>query len=84
MSIKDVINVMLQSLTALVFEWFSGGSQGDFFLQNSKRNQRAMAAMHTGVVQNKSIACQADWFLLDGNKEQILCPVFLLQSNLLL
>jgi hypothetical protein len=42
------------------------------------------AAMHTGVVQNKSIACQADQFLLDGKKEKISCPVFLLQSNLLL
>jgi hypothetical protein len=25
-----------------------------------------LAATHTGVVQNKSIACQADRFLLDG------------------
>jgi hypothetical protein len=40
--------------------------------------------MHTGVVQNKSIACQADRFLLDGKKEKFSCPIFLLQSNLLL
>jgi hypothetical protein len=26
---------------------------------------RTLAAMHTGVVQNKSIACQADKVLLD-------------------
>jgi hypothetical protein len=26
--------------------------------------------MHTGVVQNRSIACQADRFLLDGKKEK--------------
>jgi hypothetical protein len=43
-----------------------------------------LAAMHTGVVQNKSIACQADRFLLDGKKEKFSCPIFLLQSNLLL
>jgi hypothetical protein len=40
--------------------------------------------MHTGIVQNKSIACEADRFLLDGKKEKFSCPVFLLQSNLLL
>jgi hypothetical protein len=28
-----------------------------------------LAAMHTGVVQNKSITCQADPFLYDGKKE---------------
>jgi hypothetical protein len=43
-----------------------------------------LAAMHTGVVQNKSIACQADPFLYDGKKEKFSWPVFLLQSNLLL
>jgi hypothetical protein len=40
--------------------------------------------MHTGVAQNKSTACQADRFLLDGKKENFSCPIFLLQSNLLL
>jgi hypothetical protein len=32
--------------------------------------------MHTAIVQNKSIACQADWFLLDQKKEKFSCPVF--------
>jgi hypothetical protein len=31
-----------------------------------------------------SIACQADRFLLDGKKEKFSCPIFLLESNLLL
>jgi hypothetical protein len=40
--------------------------------------------MHTGVV-HKSIARQADRFLLPGKKEKNSCPIFLLlQSNLLL
>jgi hypothetical protein len=30
----------------------------------------------SGVVQNKSIACQADRSLLDGKKEKFSCPVF--------
>jgi hypothetical protein len=30
-----------------------------------------LAAMHTGVVQKKYIACQADRFLLDGKKKKI-------------
>jgi hypothetical protein len=48
------------------------------------RQRQTLAAMHTGVVQNKSINCQADRSLLDGKKEKNSCPVFLLQSNLLL
>jgi hypothetical protein len=44
-----------------------------------------LAAMHTGVVQNKSIAGQVDRFLLDlKKKEKFSCPVFLPQCNLLL
>jgi hypothetical protein len=43
-----------------------------------------LAAAHTAVVQNKSIACQADVFLLYQNKEKNSCPVFSHQSNPLL
>jgi hypothetical protein len=45
---------------------------------------RTLPAMHTGVVHNKFIACQADRFLIDGKKEKKVCPVFLHKSNLLL
>jgi SP family myo-inositol transporter-like MFS transporter 13 len=32
----------------------------------------SLAAIHTGVVQSKSIACQADWFLLVSKQEKFL------------
>jgi hypothetical protein len=43
----------------------------------------SLAAVHTqtGAVQNKSIACQADFFLLVSKQENVSCPVFLHQSN---
>jgi hypothetical protein len=53
-------------------------------MEHDENRRWTLAAMHTGVVQNKSIACQADRFLLDGKKEKFSCPIFLLQSNLLL
>jgi hypothetical protein len=41
--------------------------------------------MDTGCrAQNMYNACQADWFLLDPKKEKFSCPVFVMESNLLL